>query len=200
MEKFLKSDICRRSSILTYFGEPYNKKSCSFCDNCVKVKESTESIQNEIQYPIYLLLKFICDSNIYSGLGKITSILSGKREAKSKQFWSSPFFGLGKVYNIDYWKCIINICIFNDLLKDETIPSGFGTILKTTPKTLTWYKEIKDILRLDKIKSDTYEHIIFILDKIKKEYRIPQDSLHIKNLIKTRTITSTEEILEDLDF
>ena len=73
-------------------------------------------------------------------------------------------------------------------------------ILKTTPKTLTWYKEIKDILRLDKIKSDTYEHIIFILDKIKQDYRIPQDSLHIKNLIKTRTITSTEEILEDFDF
>ena len=200
MEKFLKSDICRRSSILTYFGEPYNKKSCNFCDNCIKVKESTQAIQSEIQYPIYLLLKFICDSNIYSGLGKITSILSGKREAKIKQFWSSPFFGIGKVYNIDFWKCIVNICIFNDLLKDETIPSGFGTILKTTPKTLTWYKEIKDILRLEKIKSDTYEQIIFILDKIKQDYRIPQDSLHIKNLIKTRTITSTEEILEDFDF
>ena len=62
------------------------------------------------------------------------------------------------------------------------------------------YKDIKDILRLDKIKSDTYEHIIFILDKIKQDYRIPQDSLHIKDLIKTRTITSTEEILEDFDF
>jgi superfamily II DNA helicase RecQ len=84
MEKFLKSDICRRSTILTYFGEPYTKKSCNFCDNCIKVKESTDSIQNEIQYPIYILLKFICDSNIYSGLGKITSILSGKREAKIK--------------------------------------------------------------------------------------------------------------------
>jgi len=199
MEKFLKSDICRRISILNYFGETYSSNSCSFCDNCTRVKESTELIQENIQYPIYLLLKFIIESKIYSGFSKITSVLLGKREAKIKQYWNSPFFGIGKIYSLEYWKCIINICVYNDLLKDETIPSGFGTILKTTTKMLNWYKETKEILKKEKINSDMYENIIFVIDRIKQEYKIPRDSLHIKDLIKTRTITSTEEILEEFN-
>jgi len=199
MEKFLKSDTCRRKIILNYFGEKNIQESCNFCDNCTKIKESTELIQESIQYPTYLLLKFLVESKIYAGLGKIVSVLMGKRETKIKQFWTSPFFGLGKLYSIDYWKCIINICIYNDLLKDETIPSGFGTILKTTQLLLNWYKDIKNIITKYKINTDEYEQVLFIIDKIKKEYKIPQDSLHIKELIKTKHITSTEEILKDFN-
>jgi RecQ family ATP-dependent DNA helicase len=197
MEKFLKSDTCRRVTILNYFGETVTFQTCVNCDNCTREKECTQSIQKSIQYPIYLLLKFIIDSKINSGLGKIISVLSGKREAKIKQFWPSPFFGLGKVYNIDFWKCIVNICIYNDLLKEETIPSGFGTILKLTSNSLIWYKEIKEILKKNKITTDTYEQILFVIDDLRRDYKIPRDSLHIKDLIKTNIITSTEEILQE---
>jgi Werner syndrome ATP-dependent helicase len=198
MEKFLKSDICRRATILSYFGEVWNySTNCSMCDNCVRVQKSTEHIQSEIQYPIYLLLKFIIESKINSGFKKIASILMGKKDATTKQFQTSKFFGLGKNFTMDFWKHIANICVYNDFLQEQTIPSGFGTVFKFTAKTVEWYNSTKQILQTHKVKSDDYERVVFILDDIKKTFKIPRDSLEIQNLIKTRNISGIEEILEE---
>ncbi len=197
MEKFLKSDICRRATILSYFGEVWDKPNCLMCDNCVRVQKSTEHIQLEIQYPIYLLLKFIIESKINSGFKKIASILMGKKDSTTKQFQTSGFFGLGKNFTMDFWKHIVNICIYNDLLQEQTIPSGFGTVIKFTAKTLEWHKATKQVLQTHKIKSDDYERVVFILDDIKTSFKIPRDSLEIQNLIKTRNISGIEEILEE---
>lgn len=197
MEKFLKSDTCRRGSILSYFGESWTKPNCSMCDNCVRAQKSTEHIQSEIQYPIYLLLKFIIESKINSGFKKIASILMGKKDSTTKQFQSSKFFGLGKNYNMDFWKHISNICVFNDLLQEQTIPSGFGTVIKFTAKTVEWYNKVKQVVQTHKIKSDDYERVVFVLDEIKSPVKIPRDSLDIQNLIKRRNISGIEEILEE---
>jgi len=198
MEKFLKSDICRRSTILSYFGETLVSKSCEMCDNCVRAVQSSQHIQTEIQYPIYLLIKFIIESKINSGFKKIACVLMGKKDSTTKPFQSSKFFGLGKNYTLDLWKHISNICVFNDLLEEQTIPSGFGTVIKFTSKALEYHKKIKQVVLIHKIKSDDYDRVVFVLDEIKEEYSIPRDSLDdLNSLIKKRTITGVEEILEE---
>jgi RecQ family ATP-dependent DNA helicase len=198
MEKFLKSDICRRATILSYFGETWVSKSCDMCDNCVGVIESTQHIQTEIQYPIYLLVKFIIESKINSGFKKIASVLIGKKDSTTKQFQNSKFFGLGKGYTLELWKHISNVCVYNDLLEEQTIPSGFGTVIKFTSKALEVYKKNKEIISIHKIKSDDYDRIVFVLDEIKSEYSIPRDSLEeLQQMLKTRNITGVEEILEE---
>ena len=98
---------------------------------------------------------------------------------------------------MDFWKHILNISIYNDLLQEQTIPSGFGTVIKFTAKTLEWHKNTKQILQTHKIKSDDYERVVFVLDDIKIKLGIPRDSLEIQNLIKTRNISGIEEILDE---
>ena len=196
MEKYIKSDLCRRKTILEYFGESYGSKLCNNCDNCLCVKKSTDNIQTAIQYPMYICLKFIIESKIKCGFGKLISILTGKKDSKVKDYYSNSFYGLGKDYNSDYWKYIINICIYNDLLKEETIKSGFGTMFKITSKTLEWYKKI--LLISKNIKSDTYEQYIFIMDDIKETYNVPKDCLDIALLIKTRNVSGLEEMIDNL--
>jgi ATP-dependent DNA helicase RecQ len=197
MERYLKSDICRRVTILSYFGETIINKTCSMCDNCVNVQKTSEHIQKSIQYPIYLLLKFMVESKINSGFKKIANILIGKKESNNKPFQNSKFFGLGKDYSLEFWKHILNICVFNDLLQEETIPSGFGIVFKLTSKTTKWYETIKNIITINKIKSDEYERIMLIMDEIKDVYSIPRDSSEIQELIKKRSLNPIEDILEN---
>ena len=196
MEHFLKSDICRRVSILSYFGETNVPSSCLMCDNCVSAKESSEQIQSDIQYPIYLLLKFLIESKINSGAKKICNILIGKKDQTTKLFVSNKFFSLGQNYSLDYWKHIINICVYNDYIQEQTIPSGFGTVLKFTAKTVQWHNNIKSILLTHKIKSDHYERYKFIEDEIKFIFSIPTDSLKIQDLIKTRNHSNIEDAFD----
>jgi superfamily II DNA helicase RecQ len=164
----------------------------------VRAVQSSQHIQTEIQYPIYLLIKFIIESKINSGFKKIACVLMGKKDSTTKPFQSSKFFGLGKNYTLDLWKHISNICVFNDLLEEHTIPSGFGTVIKFTSKALEYHKKIKQVVLIHKIKSDDYDRVVFVLDEIKEEYSIPRDSLDdLNSLIKKRTITGVEEILEE---
>lgn len=196
MERYLKSDICRRRTILNYFGEEFGSNSCEMCDNCIRVQKSSQKIQDDIQYPIYLLLKFLIESKINSGSKKISNILIGKKDASTKQFVGNKFFGLGRNYSMEYWKHIINICVYNDYIQEQTIPSGFGTVLKFTAKTVQWYNNIKSVVTTHKIKSDDYERIKFIEDDIKIIFSIPRDSLEIQDLIKTRNHSSIEDIFD----
>ena len=196
MQNYLSTDICRKKIILDYFEE--KSESCLNCDNCLRKKESVDHIQNHIQYPIYILLKFLVESKIYAGLTKILNVILGKKDSKIKDYYSSKFYGLGKGYELNYWKYIINICIHNNLIIEETIKSGFGSVLKITSETIKWYNNIKEILKENNIKSDSYENIIFIKDIIKKEYNIPRDCKNIDVFIKIQHLTGIEEILENI--
>lgn len=198
MEKYLKSDTCRRKTILEYFGETVSNTCCINCDNCLRKKDDTNHIQNNIQYPIYLILKFLVESKMNCGIGKISSVLMGKKDCKVKDYYSSPFYGLGCDYNLEFWKKLISICVHNDLLKEEAISSGFGTVIKTTSNTVLWYNKIKLIITNKKIKSDDYEKIIFIIDELKEYYKIPRDCLDISANIKTRKITGFEELFNSM--
>jgi ATP-dependent DNA helicase RecQ len=188
MEKYLKTCDCRRKNLLEYFGETF--VSCINCDNCLKEKQNTDNIQKTIQYPIFLLLKFLIDSKCTFGITKIITILTGKKDSKIKMFYNNSLYGMGKLYDVEFWKYIINICIYNNLLKEETIKSGFGTIIKITSNTITWYNDFKNI------KNINFEHFIF--NNINCIYQIPNDCLNIINNIKTRHISGFEEIISSI--
>jgi len=194
MQAFLRTEKCRKTVILEYFGEKFDP--CMNCDNCLTKKESIIHIQNHIQYPIYILLKFMVESKICGGITKILNVIIGKKDSKIKDFYKSKFYGLGKNYELNYWKNIVSICIHNNLICEETIKSGFGTILKITSETVRWYNNIKELIKSNNIKSDDYENIIFIKDDIYREYKIPRDCKNIEMFIKIQHMTGIEEILD----
>ena len=40
---YAESSICRRKTLLHYFGEKYTEENCETCDNCVNPKEEFEA-------------------------------------------------------------------------------------------------------------------------------------------------------------
>jgi ATP-dependent DNA helicase RecQ len=167
MEKFQSIGTCRKQLILEYFGE--KKNICNNCDNCLKEIKDTSDKKTEIQYPVFIILKLMFDIKKKIGKTKIITILLGKKDNKIKEFFTLELFGKGKDYNKEFWEMIINILLHNDFLEEETIKSGFGTMLKTTIKTLQWYRNVDKT-----ITNYNMENIIFHITDNQVELTIPQ--------------------------
>lgn len=195
MSNFLRTDCCRRKTLLNYFGEKYKKDNCEKCDNCTKVDKIVDGLQHDLQYPMFVFKTFMMYTGINGGATKLLNVLMGKKLANIKDYHSSLFFGLGKRYDIKFWKCIIEIAIHNDYLIEETIPSGFGIVLRPTDKLKQWYKEIKPILKEKKIKSFDLENYLVVCESAHEDYALPGTCLDIDKYIRKRTMTTVEALI-----
>ncbi len=46
---FAESGVCRRRTLMSYFGEPYTQPNCGSCDNCLHPKELVEAKENVVK-------------------------------------------------------------------------------------------------------------------------------------------------------
>ena len=81
---YAESSICRRKSLLHYFGEEYTEENCGNCDNCLNPKkqvEAQDSLCAVIEAIIAVKENFKADYIIDILLGKETSeVLAHKHE------------------------------------------------------------------------------------------------------------------------
>jgi ATP-dependent DNA helicase RecQ len=199
MEKFLRTEQCRRRVLLDYFGEIYEADTCKNCDNCTKTKRISEDLDHDLQWPIFMFKTFMMYTEINGGIGKLLKVIMGNKVAAIKDHHNSVFFGLGKRYDINFWKMIIEICIHNEYLIEETIPSGFGTIIKVTDKLKQWYNNIKPIIKEKKMKNFDYDNYVEIAMHLQEEHSVPSTCIEIGKYIRKRTMTTMEYAIHDED-
>lgn len=73
---YAESSVCRRKSLLHYFGEEYGKDNCGNCDNCLNPKtkvEAKDDLCNAIETIAALKEKFKADHVIDVMIGKSTN-------------------------------------------------------------------------------------------------------------------------------
>ncbi|MCE5346966.1 MAG: DNA helicase RecQ [Bacteroidales bacterium] len=125
---YAESSICRRKTLLHYFGEEYTKDNCEACDNCLHPKsqfEGSESVVNVLETVLAVKEKFKADhiSNILSG--KVTSAI------KSYKHHKLEFFGIGEEKDEKFWNMVVRQALIAKLLTKDI--ENYG-LLKLTPK------------------------------------------------------------------
>jgi len=200
MEHFYKSSVCRRRTLLEYFGEKYDHDKCMNCDNCFKKVEESSEIQHAIQYPMFIFRCVLKCILFNGGINKLIQILMGKRNKNTKDYVKTPIFGIGNRYQIDMWKSIYQVCLINDYVIEETIPSGYGTVIKCTSKLNEWYTNVKQVIKSYKIKSFSIDDFLVIAQELYEEFDIPDKKIrdNIKKCNNNKTHSTLEELLEDL--
>lgn len=193
MERYCMLDQCRRKMILAHFGE--NLNSCIKCDNCMNSTKISINVINQIMYPILILMKTILSIKYKLGITKIYLIVKGSKSKSIIDFITCKTYGLLKNYTEDQIKTIINILILNDYLREKTISSGFGSILETTTKLISWNTLIKNKIN-NNLSFDTTYDILIDKDNI-LTLNIPHELT--KNVTNIKIKTTAQEILDEFN-
>ena len=133
---YAESSICRRKTLLYYFGESYDdKKSCGHCDNCLNPKEKIEAKDE-----VVTVLKVIKALGEHFTIEYIIQILLGNATQQVKMYRHEelPVFAGGNDKEPHYWSSLIRQMLLNALLEKDIVEYG---ILKFTKKSEAFLKK-----------------------------------------------------------
>jgi ATP-dependent DNA helicase RecQ len=101
---YAESAVCRRKTLLNYFGEDYEETYCGSCDNCLHPKEKFEG-REDMQLVLELILKL----KEKFKAEHIVNIIRGERDSMTKSYKHEDLeeFGIGKDQSPQYWNAII---------------------------------------------------------------------------------------------
>jgi len=120
---YAESSMCRRKSLLHYFGETYEEANCGSCDNCCNPKPKIEA-KKEMQLALEALLdigdKFKIDHLVSVLMGKVTAMVKSYNHNKSE------FFGAGENKDARFWNAVIRQALIMGLV-DKNI-ENYGLI------------------------------------------------------------------------
>ena len=103
-QSYAESSMCRRRTLLHYFGEEYTEENCGSCDNCCNPRpriNATEELATALEALKSIGDKFKIDHLIALLLGKTTAII------KSYGHNNSEFFGVGADKSSNFWSAVI---------------------------------------------------------------------------------------------
>ena len=133
---YAESSICRRKTLLYYFGEAYDdKKSCGHCDNCLSPKEKIEAKEE-----VVTVLKAVKALGEHFPIEYIIQILLGNATQQVKMYRHEelPVFASGNDREQHYWSSLIRQMLLNELLEKDIVEYG---ILKFTKKSEAFLKK-----------------------------------------------------------
>ncbi len=125
---FAESGVCRRKSLLYYFGEAWENKNCGKCDNCLNPKEKIEAkteLVQLLQVITALDERFVADYVVQIVTGSYTPQIGLYRHEKLAQF------GIGKQHEPLFWNSLIRQAMLETMIEKDIEEYG---LLKLTKK------------------------------------------------------------------
>ncbi len=128
MVRFAEANVCRRRTILGYFGETYEKENCKTCDVCMGEVETIDAT-----VPAQKIMSAMHRSGQKFGATHIADIVVGAKTQKIRQLGHDGLktYGVGKEKDKKYWRRVID-----DLLAQDCIVQNVEhySALELTPK------------------------------------------------------------------
>ena len=120
---YAESSMCRRKSLLHYFGETYEEANCGSCDNCCNPKPKVEAKREMV-----LALEALEDIGDKFKIDHLVTVLMGKTTAMVKSYGhnKSEFFGAGEEKDARFWNAVIRQGLIMGLI-DKNI-ENYGLI------------------------------------------------------------------------
>ncbi|MGL5894692.1 MAG: RQC domain-containing protein, partial [Bacteroidales bacterium] len=130
---YCESAICRRKSILHYFGEEYKEENCGNCDNCMHPKkkiEAQELLITAIEAILVLKEKFKADYVVNVLIGKETS------EIDSYSHQDLEIFSSGNDEDESTWHEVIRTAMLEGYLTKDIENYGILKVSEAGKKFL----------------------------------------------------------------
>ena len=125
---YAESSVCRRKTLLYYFGEEYNDtKSCGHCDNCLHPKEKIEAKAEAI-----IVLKTVKALGEQFAIEYVMLILTGKATPQVQMFRHEALdvFAAGNDKEPHFWSSLIRQMLLEGILEKDIVEYGMLKISK----------------------------------------------------------------------
>jgi ATP-dependent DNA helicase RecQ len=132
---FAESGVCRRRSLLHYFGESWPDENCGKCDNCLHPKEKFEAkkeVVKLLQTIQALDERFVAAYVVQIITGHFTPQIGLYRHEKL------AVFGIGKEHDDLFWNSLIRQAMLEELIEKDIEEYG---LLKLTTKGQKFLKK-----------------------------------------------------------
>ena len=123
---YAESSVCRRRSLLHYFGESYDHENCGNCDNCIKPKkrvEASEELRAAIETIITLRERFKPEYIAHVMMGDATPEIQGYKHNEL------DVFGCADSRDEKFLMAVIRQGVFADYLSKDI--ENYGVIKVT---------------------------------------------------------------------
>jgi len=113
MDRYASSSVCRRKSLLGYFGEVYAPEKCEACDVCAGHFKEIEAT-----YEARVMLSAIARTNQRFGSAYLCEIVTGANTERIRSFGHNELktYGLGKGKPRPYWRRLIDALLAENYL------------------------------------------------------------------------------------
>ncbi len=114
---YAESSMCRRKSLLHYFGEEYTEANCGSCDNCRNPRPKIE-----VQKHLKMALQLLEEIGDKFKVDHLIQILTGKLTAQVKSYGHNKlkWFGGGDEHDARFWGAVMRQALILGLI-DKSI-------------------------------------------------------------------------------
>ncbi len=151
---YAESSMCRRKTLLHYFGEEYTQESCGNCDNCLNPMPKIA-----VQEDLVIALKCLKSIGDKFKVDHLTNLLLGKSTALIKSYGQnkSEWFSAGAHQNAKHWGAVMRQALIMGLI-DKSIENyglitindkGKEYISRPTPVTITTDRDYEQSLEAE---------------------------------------------------
>ncbi|MBO5188668.1 MAG: DNA helicase RecQ [Alistipes sp.] len=120
---YAESSMCRRKTLLHYFGEEYTEANCGCCDNCRHPKPKIDA-----KAPLKLALEALGEIGDKFKVDHLIHILTGKLTAMVKSYGHNKlkYFAAGEEHDARFWGAVMRQALILGLI-DKSI-ENYGLI------------------------------------------------------------------------
>ena len=120
---YAESSMCRRKTLLHYFGEDYTEENCGNCDNCRNPKPKIDA-----RAALKMALEALRDIGDKFKADYLINVLTGKTTALIKSYGhnKSKWFGAGAEHDVRFWGAVLRQALILGLV-DKNI-ENYGLI------------------------------------------------------------------------
>ena len=120
---YAESSMCRRKTLLHYFGEEYTEDNCGNCDNCRNPKPKIDA-----RAALKMALEALRDIGDKFKADYLINVLTGKTTALIKSYGhnKSKWFGAGAEHDVRFWGAVLRQALILGLV-DKNI-ENYGLI------------------------------------------------------------------------
>ncbi|MFI3319320.1 MAG: DNA helicase RecQ [Rikenellaceae bacterium] len=122
---YAESSMCRRKTLLHYFGETYTQENCGNCDNCLNPRPKVQVADD-----IVMAMKALRDIGEKFKIDHLINLLTAKTTALIKSYGhnKSDWFGAGSHQNAKYWGAVMRQALIMGLFDKNIENYGLITI------------------------------------------------------------------------